>query len=341
LPVANGGTNLSSTPANGQVLIGNGTGYTLNTLSGAGTVAITNTAGGITITGSGGAGTVTSVGGTGSVNGITLSGTVTSAGSLTLGGTLSNVSLSSQVTGTLPIGNGGTGSATQNFVDLSTTQTVGGAKTWSGANTFSGGITSTTYNFNATTSLTYSAASGGFVQLAIGSADAGVFKTGSATFPGTVVSNVSGGYSALGSNSVTFYSATTGIYSDGSTMGFQISNSLKMFVNSSGSTFNVTGTYGTISDARIKENIIPARSYLSDLCKLNVVNYNIKNDNNKYLGFIAQDVEKVMPGLVDTNKNEEHNIADFKSIKTSVMIPMLVQAIQELKAEIDALKAAR
>jgi hypothetical protein len=54
-------------------------------------------------------GTVTSVGGTGTVNGITLSGTVTSSGNLTLGGTLSGVSLSTQVTGTLPIANGGTG----------------------------------------------------------------------------------------------------------------------------------------------------------------------------------------------------------------------------------------
>jgi len=58
------------------------------------------------------AGTVTSVSGTGTVNGITLSGTVTSSGNLTLGGTLSNVSLTTQVTGTLPVGNGGTGATT-------------------------------------------------------------------------------------------------------------------------------------------------------------------------------------------------------------------------------------
>jgi hypothetical protein len=57
-------------------------------------------------------GTVTSVGGTGTVNGITLTGTVTSSGNLTLGGTLANVSLTTQVTGTLPFGNGGTGLAT-------------------------------------------------------------------------------------------------------------------------------------------------------------------------------------------------------------------------------------
>jgi len=59
-----------------------------------------------------GAGTVTSVGGTGTVNGITLTGTVTTAGSLTLGGTLSGVSLTTQVSGILPIANGGTGTST-------------------------------------------------------------------------------------------------------------------------------------------------------------------------------------------------------------------------------------
>jgi len=57
-------------------------------------------------------GTVTSVGGTGTVNGITLSGTVTSSGNLTLGGTLSGVNLTTQVTGTLPIANGGTNATT-------------------------------------------------------------------------------------------------------------------------------------------------------------------------------------------------------------------------------------
>ena len=40
-------------------------------------------------------------------------------------------SISSGVTGVLPVANGGTGSGTQNFVDLTTTQTVGGSKTFS------------------------------------------------------------------------------------------------------------------------------------------------------------------------------------------------------------------
>jgi hypothetical protein len=52
LPVANGGTNLSTTPSNGQLLIGNGTGYTLSTLTAGANISIANAGGSITITGS-------------------------------------------------------------------------------------------------------------------------------------------------------------------------------------------------------------------------------------------------------------------------------------------------
>jgi hypothetical protein len=77
-------------------------------------------------------GTVTSVGGTGTVNGITLTGTVTSSGNLTLGGTLANVDLTSQITGTLPVANGGTGvtsSTGSGSVVLSTAPTLDGTVT--------------------------------------------------------------------------------------------------------------------------------------------------------------------------------------------------------------------
>jgi len=68
-------------------------------------------------------GSVTSVSGTGTVNGISLSGTVTSSGNLTLGGALSGVNLTSQVTGTLPIANGGTGTTATTFANLTSNVT--------------------------------------------------------------------------------------------------------------------------------------------------------------------------------------------------------------------------
>jgi hypothetical protein len=95
-PVANGGTALTATPSNGQLPIGNGTGYTLANLTAGSGITITNASGGITIASSvsPGSGTVTSVGGTGTVSGLTLTGTVTTSGNLTLGGSLKqNVSV--------------------------------------------------------------------------------------------------------------------------------------------------------------------------------------------------------------------------------------------------------
>ena len=53
LRISQGGTGQTSTPTNGQLLIGNGTGFTLNTLNGGSGVGITNNAGSITITATG------------------------------------------------------------------------------------------------------------------------------------------------------------------------------------------------------------------------------------------------------------------------------------------------
>jgi len=49
--------------------------------------------------------------------------------------------LTTDVTGILPIANGGTGSSTQNFVDLTTTQTIAGSKTFSGTTIINGALT--------------------------------------------------------------------------------------------------------------------------------------------------------------------------------------------------------
>lgn len=55
VPVASGGTGLTATPTNGQIDIGNGTGFTRTTLTGGSGISITNGAGSITISASGGA----------------------------------------------------------------------------------------------------------------------------------------------------------------------------------------------------------------------------------------------------------------------------------------------
>lgn len=73
-------------------------------------------------------------------------------------------------------------------------------------------------------------------------------------------------------------------------------------ITQGGSVYNRTGTYGTISDQTMKENITPARDYTADLMRLGVVRYSLIADAlpaPNMIGLIAQQVQEVFPGLVE------------------------------------------
>jgi len=171
----------------------------------------------------------------------------------------------------------------------------------------------------------------------------GAYTNVSQTFTGTNTFNATYAVQIAALKNLVFGNTSDwniGYDSVGSQLLFNFNNTATVAVTNAGSAYNRTGTWGTISDARIKENVVAAPSYLDNLCKLNVVKYSLKSEKSAVptkLGFIAQDVEKVMPGLVELSDQEGYS--DFKSIKTSVMIPMLVQAIQELKTSLDAANA--
>ena len=101
------------------------------------------------------------------------------------------------------------------------------------------------------------------------------------------------------------------------------------------------GTVSARSDERFKKDIETTRDgYAEDLSKLRVVKYrwhNAEEDSPKELGFIAQEVEQIFPGLISTEMNDDK--IDVKSIKISVFVPMLVKAIQEQQTIINDLKA--
>jgi hypothetical protein len=111
-----------------------------------------------------------------------------------------------------------------------------------------------------------------------------------------------------------------------------------MFTN--GNWVNINGSYGTLSDIRLKENIVDATGKLADVMKLRVCNFNLKKQpNEKQIGFIAQEFEQIFPGLVeespDFTEGGQTTGSKTKSIKVSVLTPILVKAIQELKVIID------
>jgi hypothetical protein len=84
-----------------------------------------------------------------------LTGPITSVGNAT-SITNASIDLTTKVTGILPLANGGTGSATQNFVDLTTAQTIAGVKTFSStiAGSISGNAATVTTNANLTGPIT-------------------------------------------------------------------------------------------------------------------------------------------------------------------------------------------
>lgn len=144
LPVANGGTGLTSIAGTSIPVANSANTYTTVTPAAGQSVRVNagGTAWEAFTPSSTSGGTVTSVSGTGTVNGITLTGTVTSSGSLTLGGTLSGVNLASQVTGTLPVANGGTGSTSTTYCSLTAnvTGTLPVANGGTGITSFGSGV---------------------------------------------------------------------------------------------------------------------------------------------------------------------------------------------------------
>lgn len=97
------------------------------------------------------------------------------------------------------------------------------------------------------------------------------------------------------------------------------------------------GTTAGRSDARLKKNIVDATPKLEDICKLKVRNYEWVTSENgsKEIGLIAQEVEEVFPNLVTTNDVGKEG-DDYKHVKYSVFVPMLLKAVQELKTIVDA-----
>jgi hypothetical protein len=109
-----------------------------------------------------------------------------------------------------------------------------------------------------------------------------------------------------------------------------------LLCNLNGNLRNRNNSYGQYSDETIKENITDATPKLEDVKKLKVKNFNFIGDDLKQIGLIAQETEKVFPGLVEDDLNPQGD--RIKSLKYSVLVPILVKAIQELEVRVKELE---
>ena len=129
------------------------------------------------------------------------------------------------------------------------------------------------------------------------------------------------------------------------------SNSAYRFrVSGSGSIYATNTSVQSISDQRLKENIVDANSQWDDIKALKFRNFKWKADSGyadgkTYLGLIAQEVEPISPGLVEidaqTKEDIENNVPDpeYKNVKYSIVWMKAVKALQEAQARIETLEA--
>jgi hypothetical protein len=100
-------------------------------------------------------------------------------------------------------------------------------------------------------------------------------------------------------------------------------------------------TYSTSSDYRLKENIAPLQNALATVTQLNPVTYTWKVDGSAGQGFIAHELQEVVPDCVTGEKDavDEEGNPQYQGVDTSFLVGILTAAIKELKSELDAAKA--
>ena len=249
--------------------------------------------------------------------------------------------------GTLSVANGGTGSATQNFVDLTTAQTVAGDKTFSSgvikiSNSNNKFIVQNTGATTGYAGMLFTNTGGTILFTQANSAGAS-WANGIADIP----------YSAnFGSTSATplilatnhtgqMIITSAGLFGLGEavpTEKLHVVGNARITAVGAGAyanDLNITST-GVLttasSDEKYKYNILPITYGLNTILQLNPVNFQWIEGEENDLGFIAQDVAEIIPEAVNTNWNSDL-LMRYESI-----IPILTKAIQEQNALIKALE---
>ena len=114
-------------------------------------------------------------------------------------------------------------------------------------------------------------------------------------------------------------------------------------ISGNGDLNNTNGQYGTLSDRRVKENIVDANSQWDDIKNIKIVNYNLINNDLTQIGVIAQQVETICPGLVktsnDSTKVNNIEIENLKTFKSSILYMKSVKALQEAMQRIEQLES--
>jgi hypothetical protein len=180
---------------------------------------------------------------------------------------------------------------------------------------------------------TTSVASGGGVICAVQSANsvASDIRATNASFTSSVI-NLEASRNTTNTSYYFFSGTITGIQT-------------KIRIADSGNITNVNGSYGTISDAKLKTDIVDAGSQWADIKAVKFRKFKMIDDPDQrvQLGVIAQEIEQVSAGLIEEHTDRDADENDLgtttKSVKTSVLLMKAAVALQEAMTRIEQLEA--
>jgi len=189
--------------------------------------------------------------------------------------------------------------------------------------------------------------SGGYFK----ASDAGTYANSTGTYhelrqtanaQAVVVSATNASYTSESISSlVTKTAGTDWLHFYGTSDANTVAN-IKIFGN--GNIQNANGSYGTISDQKLKQDIIDASSQWDDIKAIRFRKYRMKTDvaanpDAPYLlGVVAQELEQTSPNLVEETEDRIDG-GTVKSVKTSVLLMKAAVALQEAMARIETLEA--
>jgi hypothetical protein len=272
-----------------------------------------------------------------------LAGAITSGQYLRGNGT--NVVMSAIQAGDVPTLNQSTTGNAATATALQTARTIGGVSFNGTANINLPGVnTAGNQNTtgNAATATTCNAASAKWVSAAIaGSQGANVSAVEVKNNGGTGDSNLANiTFHCTGAYGTSLHLRADGVFGVG---GWSASTWRWYTVLTTGDMI-AAGNVTAYSDPRLKENITPVYNALSIISKLDGVRFTwkhgIKHTDCKGgkldIGILANQVEAVLPEIVSESIEIEGE--KYKTVAYDKIIPVLIEAIKELKAEINALK---
>lgn len=145
------------------------------------------------------------------------------------------------------------------------------------------------------------------------------------------------GYSANSSNELYIANSSAapliyGNFSSGN-VGFGTTSATNPLQMSSGAFCTSAGVWTNASDRRLKENICTSSYGLAAVMKLRPVTYTMKKGGEKQVGFIAQEVQQIIPEVI-SGKEGDISKGETMGVSYGNMVAVLTKAIQEQEQQI-------